>query len=141
VKLVDELRDLALHRGWRGWLIVAFVAVQLLAPLHYYTAREDKHDERFAWRMFSPMRMMQCDPTPGHTMFTVDGAPVEMLRTFHEAWNEIARRGRIVVLEAMAAKLCREHPGADVRLDLTCVDLTGVPESIGGFDLCEFPDL
>ena len=52
-RLVRGARDLATGRGWRGWLIIAFVTVQVLAPLHYYFLRDDRHDERFAWRMFS----------------------------------------------------------------------------------------
>jgi hypothetical protein len=142
VNPVDGLRDLLFRRGWRGWLILGFVTIQLVAPLHYYLFRDDKHDERFAWRMFSPMRMMTCDAPPGHPMFTLDGAEVPLYKTFHEAWIEVAKRGRIVVLEAMAAKLCADHPGSDVRLDLVCVDLSNRPESVGGgFDLCKFPEL
>lgn len=142
MNLVDGFLDLLLRRGWRGWLILAFVAVQLVAPLHYYLVRADKHDERFAWRMFSPMRMMTCDAPAGHAMFTVDGTRVPLGTTFHEAWVEIAKRGRIGVLERMAAKLCQDHPGSDVRLDLECVALDGARESIGGgFDLCKFPEL
>ncbi len=141
-RLLTGLRDLALHRGWRGWLILAYLAIQIAAPLHYYTVREDRHDERFAWRMFSPMRMMACDAPRGRAMFTVDGQAVPIGNTFHEAWIAIAKRGRKVVLETMAEQLCRAHPGADVRLDLTCVDLTGVPASMGGgFDMCQFPEL
>ena len=45
---------------WRGRLIVAVVLAQLLIPLTYYSHR-DPHDERFAWRMFSPMRMLGSD--------------------------------------------------------------------------------
>jgi hypothetical protein len=140
-RFLNGLRDLALRRGWRGWLILAYVAVQIVAPLHYYTVREDKHDERFAWRMFSTVRMLDCQPLSG-AMFTVDGKAVPMGNTFHEAWIKLAERGREVVLEAMADKLCRDHPGGDVRLDLTCFDLTHQPETAyGGFDLCKFPEL
>ena len=47
----------ALAATWRGRFILVFVLSQLLLPLHYYVGRRDPHDERFAWRMFSPMRM------------------------------------------------------------------------------------
>src|SRR5690606_8581286 len=30
---------------WQGWLILAVIGSQLLLPLHYYTARRDRHDE------------------------------------------------------------------------------------------------
>ncbi len=117
-------------------MILAFLAVQLLAPLHYYTLRDDRHDERFAWRMFSSTRVMQCEPT-----FRVDRQVAPLGRTFHEAWIEIARRGRLVVLEAMGARLCRDHPGSEVVLDLQCQTVDGKRESRGGSDLCKFPEL
>lgn len=123
-------------RGWRGALIAGFVVLQLLAPLHYYTVREDRNDERFAWRMFSPTRMLSCDPR-----FLVDLQPAQLYATFHEAWIEIARRGRFAVLEAMGARLCREHPGSEVRLDLRCRAVDGAIETWGGSDLCKFPEL
>ncbi len=131
-----------LLRARRGVFIAVFVAIQLLAPLHYYLVRTDKHDERFAWRMFSPMRMMACDAPSGQTIFSVDGTPVHMYETFHEAWVSIAKRGRYVVLEAMAAKLCNDHPGSAVTLNLVCKPISGKRETIGGgFDMCKFPEL
>jgi hypothetical protein len=101
--------------AWPGWLLVAFLAVQVAAPLHYYTLRDDRLDERFAWRMFSPTRVIRCEPR-----FYVDGRPVELGARYHEAWVGLARRGRRAVLDAMAADLCAAHPGGDVALALTC---------------------
>jgi hypothetical protein len=121
---------------WRHAFIGVFLAVQVIAPLHYYLLRDDKNDERFAWRMFSPTRMLTCDPT-----FLVDGQPARLLGTFHEAWVELARRGRFAVLEAMGARLCAEHPKAEVRLDLRCRTVDGEVDSWGGSDLCKFPEL
>ena len=67
-----------------------FLTVQLLLPLHYYLLRKDPHDERFAWRMFSPMRAAKCS-----VKAVIDGQPVELGTKFHEAWIEIAQRGQI----------------------------------------------
>lgn len=134
--LGDGLVDLARRRGWRGRLILGLLAVQLLAPLHYYLVREDRRDERFAWRMFSPTRMLRCDP-----VFRVDGAPAALTRTFHEAWITLAQRGRTVVLEAMGAQLCARHPGARVELQLTCTSVDGVTTPHAYDDLCEDPEL
>ncbi|MCB9560496.1 MAG: hypothetical protein H6708_08800 [Kofleriaceae bacterium] len=122
--------------GWRGAVIVAFVALQALAPLDYYCVRRDKHDERFAWRMFSPTRMLTCQPT-----FTVDDQPVDLAGTFHEAWIQIARRGRLVVLEAMGQRLCKLNPGKRVVVDLRCRTVDGRVEQRGGFDLCSVPEI
>ena len=126
----------ALLATWRGRFIAVFVLVQLLLPLHYYVGRRDPHDERFSWRMFSPMRMTHCTP---HV--AIDGAPFSLPSEFHEAWIELAERGRFVVVEAMAAKLCREHAGAEVELSLDCTYLDREPRTWGGYDMCRVPML
>jgi hypothetical protein len=131
------LRQLrALLGTWAGRFILGFVALQLVLPLRYYVANRDPHDERFAWRMFSPMRMAQCQPT-----VTVDGQPLALPTRFHEAWLELARRGRFVVLEEMAAQLCAEQPDRKVTLSLDCTYLDRPATTYGGFDMCQVPEL
>ena len=125
----------ALLSTWPGRFIAAFLALQLAIPLLYYTVRRDRHDERFAWRMFSPMRMIQCDPR-----VVVDGKPFALTSRFHEAWYELARRGRFAVIEAMAARLC-EGGGHTVRVTMTCKTIDGVEEHWGGYDMCKVPEL
>jgi len=117
---------------WRGRLIALIVVSQLLIPLHYYLGRRDPHDERFAWRMFSPMRMAQCTPD-----VRIDGKRFELASEFHEAWLEAAKRGRFRVVEKMAARLCRKNVGAEVTLRLSCQYL-GQPQPTiyGGFNMC-----
>jgi len=126
----------ALLSTWRGRFITAFLAVQILLPLHYYAVRRDRHDERFAWRMFSPMRMIRCEPR-----VVLGDKPFSLASEFHEAWVELAQRGRFVVVEAMAARLCREHPGTPVRVSLSCKNLDGSEEHWGGYDMCNVPEL
>jgi hypothetical protein len=126
----------ALLSTGRGRFIVAFVLLQTLLPLHYYLARRDRHDERFAWRMFSPMRMVQCDPR-----FADGDRPIALGSRFHEAWIELARRGRFVVLEAMAADLCADKAGRRVVLTMSCRHLDGTVEQWGGYDMCSVPEL
>ena len=146
---------LSSFRRWPNDLIVAFIAIQLLLPLHYYTVRVDSHDERWAWRMFSPTRMVACEVS-----MTVDGQPVAMSREFHQAWTEVAQRGRRVVIEAMGAHLCRKHGKKPVVARLACKPiisrdkvgpappgvsrsgwLRGAEYYMGGFDLCQIPEL
>jgi hypothetical protein len=104
--------------------------------------------------MFSPMRMSKCAPE-----FRVDGQPVQLYREFHDAWIEVAKRGRFRVLENMAAKLCEEHPGKAVTLRLECrylghglvlkngtgpdvvADPSTSPVVYGGFDMCQLPEI
>lgn len=111
-----------------------YLAVQIALPLTYYYARRDKYDERFAWRMFSAERMAVCAPS-----FQVGGRPVRLGSEFHEAWINIARRGRRDVVEAMAARLCSENPGQPVTLEMTCKTVAKKVEtpSAGVWDLCQ----
>jgi hypothetical protein len=119
---------------WQGWLIMAVVVGQLLIPIHYYAARRDPHDERFAWRMFSPMRMTSCS-----VRATLDGAPLPLEREFHSAWLELARRGRAAVIEAMGARLCEQHGGKPVVFHLECRYVGKPSEQFGSFDMCNVP--
>jgi hypothetical protein len=129
------LRALAALLGtWQGWLILAVVVSQLLIPLHYYTVRRDEHDERFAWRMFSPMRMTECS-----VRATLDGAPLALGGEFHEAWLAIARRGRFVVVEEMGARLCEKYGRKPVVFHLDCKYVGQPSRSFGGFDMCNVP--
>ena len=125
---------LALARTWQGFVILVLLATQLVLPLHYYLVRRDPHDERFAWRMFSPMRMTKCVPN-----FTVDNKPIVLGAEFHEAWVEIARRGRFVVIEEMGAELCRKNPGTAVHVVIECAYLGRPPATWGGYDMCKVP--
>ncbi len=126
----------ALFSTWRGRFILVFFVVQALLPLHYYVAHRDPHDERFAWRMFSPMRMTRCS-----TQFKVDGQPVALGTKFHEAWVEIAGRGRFVVLEDMAERLCRDNAGKPVELSVDCTYLDRPKAHFGHADMCKEPRL
>ena len=125
---------LALARTWQGFVILILLASQLVLPLHYYTVRRDHHDERFAWRMFSPMRMTKCTPK-----FTIDSKPIVLGAQFHEAWIEIAKRGRFVVIEEMAARLCEKNPGAAVHVVVECQYLDRPAATWGGYDMCKVP--
>ena len=121
-------------RSWQGWLILIVVGSQLLLPLHYYTSRRDPHDERFAWRMFSPMRMADCS-----VKATLDGAPLPLEREFHEAWLALARRGRFAVVEEMGARLCEKHARKPVVFYLDCKYVGQPPEIYGGYNMCNVP--
>lgn len=131
-KLLASLR--ALGATWRGRFILVFLALQLVIPLHYYVLRRDPHDERFAWRMFSPMRMARC-----RAAYSIDKQPVNLGSQFHEAWIAIAERGRMVVAEQIAHTLCEKNPGKSVEVTLQCTYLDRPPATFGGFDACTRP--
>lgn len=123
-------------RTWQGWFVAVVVASQLVIPLRYYLASRDPHDERFAWRMFSPMRMAQCAPE-----VTLDDKPFALGTEFHAAWIELAKRGRFRVLEQIGARLCERHPGSAVVVKLRCKYIDRDPVEYGGYDICNVPQL
>ncbi len=125
----------------RTWILLhLFLVVQLGLPIWYYAGRRDKNDERFAWRMFSPTRMVRCtrefyvSPSP---------SPISNLSEFHEAWDTIASRGRRVVIERMAQYLCDKNPGKEVKVKSVCKGLDGKPKTLsaGVWDFCEIGSL
>ena len=95
--------------------IHAILAGLILIPLHYYTINRDKRDERFAWRMFSPIRSESCA-----AQFFIDNTRFKASSVFHNAWVGIAQRGRTNVIKAMAQRLCDDNPGKSVRIRIQC---------------------
>ena len=98
-------------------IILGFLALNFLAPLSYYTTRSDKHDERFAWRMFSPTLLTECNV---NFRIGPDPKPIRTSKYFHPAWQTLATRGRAEVIDAMAATLCSDHAGQAVRVSQVC---------------------
>lgn len=114
---------------WRARFIASFLLLQLFLPLRYYLAARDPNDERWAWRMFSPTRMTRCTPD-----FVMDGRHVNLGTEFHEAWVELAGRGRLAVLDAMGRELCDRHPTAALEVTMTCSYLDGSRKSFASRD-------
>ena len=108
-----------------------YLALQLAAPLDYYLIRSDPADERFSWRMFSPMHMMRCE-----LRLRAGGRaePVDLESRFHGAWIELARRGRRSVIEAMAERVCADAP--PVALALACRSVDGHESEAAVSDFC-----
>ncbi len=117
----------------RDGLVVAFLLVQLVLPLHYYTVREDRFDERFSWRMFSDIRMIKCQAS-----FHQAGRPIKLSGEFHMAWNTLVGRGRGDVIDAVGQELCDTAGEDPVTLRLACrlADGTRQVLSDGSDNLC-----
>src|SRR5690606_29688636 len=114
--------------------IVLWLVGQLLLPLSYFTWRDDPFDERFAWRMFSPMRLTRC-----HVELYVGTAERRVRQRIrddlHNAWLGWLRRGRATVARAYLAHRCereREAGRADpwVSMALICPLPDGDPEQL-----------
>jgi len=119
----------------RNTFLAIFLTSQIALPLRYYLRAEapgSTYDERFAWRMFSPVRMIRCKAVYEH-----DGAPVELSEEIHSAWGTLLQRGRPHVVDAVSRHLCREK-GPTLTLELTCRELGDkrVQLEAGHIDLC-----
>jgi hypothetical protein len=97
------------------WLLVA---VQVAIPASYYL-RDDRDDERFAWRMFSAVRVRNCDVTVREQR-TVDFEPVDLDKLLHASWRAALARGRRRVIERFLAKRCHDEPLRAVKFVRTC---------------------
>ncbi|MEY3212105.1 MAG: hypothetical protein RIT28_2586 [Pseudomonadota bacterium] len=111
----------------RDLFIAAFLLSQLALPLRWYALREadDPFDERFAWRMFSPERMVRCSASA-----QLNGAPLDLGREFHSAWLTLVERGRMDVVKAVARRVCLTNPGGALRMRLTCREIDGVERTM-----------
>jgi hypothetical protein len=99
-------------------LIVAFLALQIGLPLSYYLS-DNAYDERFAWRMFSPIRLIKCDVT---LYDESDGRRTALrpMREMHVVWRNLMRRGRVPIVQAFARKWCAEGADRKLTADMTC---------------------
>ena len=125
----DAARDLRTPARWRRRVArgaMLLLAVQLLLPLTYYTVRGAPYDERFAWRMFSAIRLHRC--TSEAVEIDVDGsasAPLELRGLVHVGWVSLMRRNRQDVIEAFLRRRCEEAGVAAVRLENFCESSAG----------------
>jgi hypothetical protein len=101
----------------------AFLAFQVVVPMTYYL-RDDAYDERFAWRMFSAVRLHQCRTTASED----SGAGFETIllaRVIHNAWIEHLGRNRRDVVDAFLLRRCGEDDVQSVRVVNQCRGVAG----------------
>ena len=133
----SKLRGVLSVRSAALWLLVL---LQIAVPASYYLWREDPDDERFAWRMFSAVRLKQClvaawesDEERGEKLRAVD-----LKRAVHASWQKLLDRGRRPVIEQFLASRCepildpdasaaRRAPPARTILERSCVSPAGRP--------------
>lgn len=96
----------------------AFLAFQVLVPMTYYL-RDDAYDERFAWRMFSAIRLHQCVTTA--TEDSGEGfETIPLARVIHNAWIRHLSRNRRDVVESFLERRCDEESVRAVRVINEC---------------------
>ncbi len=131
----EDRRRFALHA-----LVLGFLALQLGAPISYYL-QDDTYDERFAWRMFSPTRMVKCQVA---VVDRTGGAetPVNLRQDLPDVWRTWLTRGHVRVARAYGTWRCdRQRAEGQVphlTAHLTCTRPDGSVDVLldHGEDLC-----
>jgi hypothetical protein len=118
--------------GTRGRRIVVagslWIALQIAIPLRYYLG-DDVHDERFAWRMFSAVRVQQC----AVTIREVDARGEQALTDDHlyaflpAPWISLLERTRPAVVDRYLRWRCDREGMRSIRFENACHDASGDP--------------
>lgn len=105
---------------------VLWVVLHLLIPQRYYRSGADTYDERFAWRMFSSVRVRQCDVDVQETR---DGRerPLPLMEVLPAPWVALLERNRFAVVERFLGWRCQVPGTSEVRFHNACRDATGDP--------------
>ncbi len=110
------------ERSRAGWWLAGFVALQALIPLRYYLG-DDLYDERFAWRMFSQVRVQECSAEASE-----DGRAISPYAVLPAPWVSLLSRNRPAVIGRFLAWRCAAEGARErVRVTTTCRDVTGEP--------------
>lgn len=111
----------------RSIFIAAFLLLQVALPLSYYLG-DAETDERFAWRMFSAVRVQSCSVSVEEI---VDGGggetvrPLSLTETIHKAWESSLERNRPAVVEKLFSLRCARDDVKRVQMQRTCRDAAG----------------
>jgi hypothetical protein len=118
-----------LRRKLENAFIACFLAFMLAMPLRYYMGGRG-FDERFSWRMFSTIRMLECKAKVVETLEGGGERKVDLGREVQVAWVGLLERGRELVIAKLLARRCAEPDVREVRYGLRCEspDGTRMPE-------------
>ena len=90
--------------------VAVYLVWQIAVPLRYYL-RDDRRDERFAWRIFSVLAIApyRCEV---HVQELAHGArfgpEVNLGHTLHDAWIVMLRQGQDAVVSRVLRTRCLE---------------------------------
>lgn len=107
-----------MSKGVSNTIIGLFLAVQIALPMSYYFGG-NRYDERFAWRMFSPVRLARCSVK---LYDESSGSPqqIELSKDLHVVWGNLLKRGRLSVLQGVADDFCSKGKDRVLKADLVC---------------------
>ena len=104
---------------------IAWVALHLLIPLRYY-AGGDEYDERFAWRMFSSVRVRQCRVEVSEARAGTR-RPLALMQVLPAPWFALLERNRSAVVDRFLEWRCEREGPTEVRFHNACRDASGDP--------------
>lgn len=108
--------------------IIAWLVWQLVVPLSYYLG-DNADDERFAWRMFSGVWLLQKSCSASVTEFrsrpdtgVSDIRRINLERVLHSTWvNQLRKKSRPLVVEKFLRTRCEGDPAvAKVEYTRAC---------------------
>lgn len=105
---------------------VIWTLLMIAIPLRYYLGG-DAYDERFAWRMFSAVRVQHCAVRV--TEERAGGArAVPLMDVLPAPWAALLERNRPAVVEGFLRARCDAHDDTrEVRFRSECSDASGDP--------------
>jgi hypothetical protein len=101
------------------------VVLQVAIPASYYLVRDDRDDERFAWRMFSSVRLTRCQVLAFDGKTPQERAEVDLPKTLHASWQRSLERGRKSVIERYLATRCERPDVRYSQLERSCTSPSG----------------
>lgn len=104
------------------WLLVA---LQVAIPASYYLVREDRDDERFAWRMFSAVRLTRCEVRAWDERGPATTAAIALPAALHASWIRSLERGRHSVIERFLSSRCSGEGVTGSALERDCKSPSG----------------
>ncbi|MFO0685540.1 MAG: hypothetical protein U0234_26000 [Sandaracinus sp.] len=118
--------DAPVHRRLALGVFAGWMILQIATPLSYYVS-DDVYDERFAWRMFSAVRVQDCDVDARET---VNGSErtIDLQTILPAPWIALIGRNRPAVLRRYLTYRCgaEAHP-SEVSLTHRCRSAAGEP--------------
>jgi len=112
-----DKRDRQPRASWL-WLLVA---LQIAIPAAYYV-RGDRDDERFAWRMFSAVRVQRCRVRGLDSVGAERPRRIELDGALHSGWVRALERGRERVIERFLRTRCQRSSVTSSELRRECED-------------------
>jgi hypothetical protein len=114
--------------AWRKRLPILgalWAALMLAIPLRYYLG-DDAYDERFAWRMFSAVRVQSCQAELEETR-AANERVIPLMEVLPAPWAALLERNRIAVAISVLRWRCEQDGVTNVRIRSTCRDASGQP--------------